>query len=420
MPRVLILAATTGYQTRLFGEAAARSGFEVLFATDRCTMLDDPWRDGAVAVRFYDEDGSLAALLDAVAGRKVDGVLAVGDRPTALAARAAAALGLPFHPPEAARAASNKLLTRRRLAAKGLPVPWYFTWPAETDPAAVLPQVSFPCVIKPLTLSASRGVIRADDAGTFVEAWRRLAELLRQPELRAQRDPASEVILVEGFVPGREYALEGVLDRGRLQVLALFDKPDPLEGPFFEETIYTTPSRLPAVEQARLVAAVRAAASALGLWHGPIHAECRVCGDEIVVLEVAARPIGGLCARALWFLAPEGTRVPLEELLLRHAAGESAASYRREPQASGVMMIPIPRAGFFRTVDGLDEARGVAGVTEIRLTAKPGQRLAPLPEGASYLGFIFARADTPAAVEAALRAAHARLRVVIDPALPVL
>lgn len=419
MPRILLVAATTGYQTRMFGDAAARAGVELVFATDRCTMLDDPWRDGAIAIRFYDEERSLAAIRDAVGTGALDGVLALGDRSTVVAARVAAELGLPFHPPAAARAASNKLLTRRRFEQAGLGGPWYRALPLDTDATAVSREVAYPCVLKPLVLSASRGVVRVDRPEEMVQAWARLTRLLRQADVRAQRDPDCDVILVEGFIPGREFALEGVLEQGELRVLALFDKPDPLDGPFFEETIYTTPSRLPAAAQDAIVEEVRKGARALGLWHGPIHAECRVNDAGVFLLEIAARPIGGLCARTLWFRRGHGTRLPLEEVLLRHAAGEPVARYPREEVASGVMMVPIPRAGFFKGVEGVEDAMGVEGITEVRITAKRDQRIDPLPDGASYLGFIFARADSPDSVEAALRAAHRKLRVLIAPAPPV-
>jgi hypothetical protein len=249
---------------------------------------------------------------------------------------------------------------------------------------------------------------------------------MRQPELRAEQNEAHERLLIEGFIAGREFALEGVLHHCGLTVLALFDKPDPLDGPFFEETIYVTPSSLDADTQAQLTETVARAAAGIGLTHGPIHAECRVNPDGIFVLEVAARPIGGLCARALRF-EKRGREsftadppISLEELLLRHSLGESPEKWGRESAASGVMMIPIPRRGVFRRTDGLEEARAVAGIDDILMTAKADQLLVPLPEGASYLGFIFARADRPGDVDRALRAAHGQLRFAIDPEIPVL
>jgi hypothetical protein len=248
------------------------------------------------------------------------------------------------------------------------------------------------------------------------DAVARLRRILSAPDVRALRDPDADVILVEGFVPGNEYAVEGLMAAGRLHTLAIFDKPDPLDGPFFEETIYVTPSRAPDATQRAMLDAIQIAATAIGLSDGPVHAECRVHRDRVVVLEVAARSIGGLCARALAFTR-DGVTIPFEELLLRHAAGLNWESWTRESRASGVMMIPIPAAGVYRGVDGEAEALGVPGVTAVQITAKTDQQLLPLPEGSTYLGFIFAGANAPADVEAALRTSHARLRFRIDRAL---
>ena len=424
MKRVLLFATTTGYQTRAFGDAAARLGVELVFATDRCHLIEDPWQDHAIPIRFYEEDAAVAAILESAASRPIGGLLVVGDRPTVIGARVAARLGLPWHPPAGAEAARHKLLTRERLRDAGLPVPWFIPVAIDHEPSAIshLP-LSYPCVVKPVALSGSRGVMRADNAEALAGAFERLRALMRQPEVRAERNEAHATALIEGFIPGREYAIEGVMRQGALHLLAIFDKPDPLDGPFFEETIYVTPSAATPGAQRAIVAAVARAAQAIGLHHGPIHAECRVNGDGVFVLEVAARPIGGLCARALRFqseICNPKSEISLEELLLRHALGQDPAPYTREAAASGVMMIPIPRRGVFRAVDGLEEARGVAGIDEIHITAKPDQLLVPLPEGASYLGFIFARGPQSGDVERALRAAHARLSFVIDPEFPVL
>jgi len=417
--RILLLATTTGYQTRTFGEAASRLGVALQFATDRCDHLDDPWRDGAIPIRFSAEDASVAAIVEAVRARPVDGILTVGDAPVVIAARVAAELGIAGHPPEAAATSRDKRRLRECLRAAGLPVPWFTTVPLDTDPGALLDHVPFPCVVKPIALSGSRGVIRADDGREFVEAYERLRRLLRSPEVEAIGDPATGQIQVERYIEGGEFALEGVLTNGRLQTFAVFDKPEPLVGPFFEETIYVTPSRAAAATQAVIVRTVEEAVRAVGLYHGPVHAECRVGAKGCVLLEVAARPIGGLCARALRFEGPAGQEVPIEEVLLRHAIGEPVDAYTRETAASGVMMIPIPRGGVYRRVEGVAEAAAVPGVDEVRITAKPDQRLVPLPEGASYLGFIFARGHAPAEVERALGEAHRALRFSIDPHIPV-
>ena len=410
MPRVLLIATTTGYQTRAFGEAAERLGVELVFATDRCHGLDDPWRDGAIPVRFHDEAAFLEAIGEVARHQPVHGVLAVGDRPAVFAALACEALGLKGHPPAAARASGNKLETRRRLAAAGLPCPRF----SEVMLDGELPALAFPCVVKPLGLSGSRGVIRADDPETLHTALERVQRLLSRTDIRARRCPSDDRVVLEAFVPGREYAVEGVVEDGTLRVLAVFDKPNPLDGPFFEESIYVTPSARSVAEQRRMEQAVADAVGALGLRHGPVHAECRVNEVGVFVLEVAARPIGGLCARALRFQGPGGVALPLEGLLLRHALGESLSGYRRETDASAVMMIPIPRAGVYRRTHAVDAARAVPGIIDVVMTAKPDQRLEPLPEGASYLGFIFARCGRPAEAVTALRQAHARLRVVID------
>ncbi len=430
MSRVLILSTTTGYQTRAFGDAAVRLGVDLVFATDRCHLIEDPWQDRAIPIRFYDEDSSVAAIVEAARKRPIDGVIAVGDRPTVIAARVADALGLSFHSPAAAAIARDKRRTRECLRDASLPVPWFLPFdirianPESRLPAAetrVPTPLAYPCVLKPVALSGSRGVMRVDDDRALAAAVDRLRAIVESPDVRAERNDAHECALLEGFIPGREYALEGLMHRGALQVLAVFDKPDPLDGPFFEETVYVTPSAAPDSTRAAIVEAVTRAAAAIGLEHGPIHAECRVNPEGVFVLEVAARPIGGLCARALQFLSPHSqSLIPLEELLLRHALGENPARYRREDAASGVMMIPIPRRGVFRGVDGVEAARGVPHIVDIQITAKPDQRLLPLPEGASYLGFIFARAGRAADVDAALRAGHMRLHFAIDPELRVL
>jgi biotin carboxylase len=419
MKRVLLLAATTGYQTRMFGEAAERLGVDLVFATDRCDQLADPWRDGAIAIRFHQEVAAVEAIVANAAQRPIHGILAVGDRPTVIAAGAARQLGLEGHPPEAAAAARDKRLTRECFRAAGLPAPWFTVASLSTHPGMLATQLSWPVVVKPATLTGSRGVMRADSLEEFVVAFERLRRLLMSADVRALQDPAAQDILVEQYIEGQEYALEGILEAGRLRTLAIFDKPDPLEGPFFEETLYITPSRLSDKDQARVEAAITHGALALGLRHGPIHAECRVNDRGVFVIEIAARPIGGLCARALTFEAPDGRRAGLEELLLRHVLGERVVDWEREPDAAGVMMIPIQTGGVLRQVQGDEDAAAVDGVTSLEITAKLDQHLVPLPEGSSYLGFIFAKARSAAVVEEALRTAHAKLSFVIDRELPM-
>src|SRR5262245_7241976 len=396
MKRILIVTATTGYQTRMFADAARTLGMEPILATDRCHVLEDPWGDHAIAVRFDDPHSAAEAIAQA---GPFDGVIAVADRPTLIASLAAQRLGIPYNSPSSVEAARNKFLARQRFQAAGLPMPHFFRVALDRGPAEASRLAPYPCVLKPLGLSASRGVIRANDPAEFVAAFRRIEALLDRPEIRVMRDEQNRYIQVETFIAGMEYALEGVLSDGRLRTLAVFGKPDPLDGPFFEEAIYITPPR---VEPSALIAATGQAIRALGLSRGPIHAELRYDGRQAVVLEIAARPIGGLCARALRF---EGG-MTLEELLLRHAVGEDVSGIQRQHGASGVMMIPILHEGVYEGVEGLENALQTPGVDEVAITAKIGQRLEPLPEGASYLGFIFSRASLPGDVEHSLREAH--------------
>jgi biotin carboxylase len=422
--RVLLLSTTTGYQLRAFGEAAAKLGIELMFATDRCHTLDDPWQDQAVPVRFDDVEGSASAVAHAVhrkaqAGtRPFDGVLAVGDRPVVLAAHVAQQFGLPGNPPDAAAASASKLQTRARLAAAGLIAPWHFAVSSDADVREVASRARYPAVVKPVALSGSRGVIRADSPEEMIAAFTRTRRLLVRSDVRALRLESGQTVLVEGYVEGREYAVEGLLTSGTFRALAIFDKPDPLDGPFFEETVYVTPATLSRDEDEAIVREIDRAARALGLSHGPIHAECRLAPDGVFVIELAARPIGGLCSRVLRFGA--SGEISLEELLLRHACGQDVSAFGREPSAAAVMMMPIPKRGIFKRVEHADEARAVPYVEDLHVTAKADQLLEPLPEGASYLGFIFARAPHPEEAEAAVRAAHRKLTFAIDPAIGVL
>ncbi len=406
--RLLLIGATTGYQTRVFAEAADRLGFELILATDRCHVLDDPWGDRAVALRFEDPEGAAQTLAAQV---NVDGIVAVGDRPAYIAALTAQLLGIAYNSPESVNASRNKFLARERFRAAGLPAPEFLRVPLSEGPQRAAQLARYPCVLKPLGLSASRGVIRADNPREFVAAFRRIENLLADPDIARLHDDQDRFLQVETFIEGREFALEGLLTQGRLRVLAIFDKPDPLNGPFFEETIYVTPSREDPATQRAIVQTTEDAVHALGLSHGPIHAEMRVNSRGVWMLEVAARPIGGLCARVL---------PGLENLILRHASGDDPGSIAEPWPANGVMMIPIPREGIYVDTQGLDRARALPGIEDVIITAKPGQKLIPLPEGASYLGFIFARGESPDAVERSLRTAHLQLRFQTAAALPVI
>jgi biotin carboxylase len=414
--RVLILASKLGYQTQSFVDAAKKLGVEVAFGTDRCHKLDDPWGDGALALHFENPRDAASEIARETQAREPDAILALGDRPAATAAYAARTLGLKGNPPEAVEICRNKLRQRETLERAGLRVPRFFAFALDEDIASVLPRVMFPCVVKPLALAASQGVIRANDPDEFRAAVGRIRALFHSPEIMATRDDALSRVLVEEYIPGGEVAVEGLITDGRLRILAIFDKPDLLEGPFFEETIYVTPSRLPQRVQEEIADCAAKSVAAVGLVNGPVHVEFRINDAGAWPLEIAPRPIGGLCSRALRF---GDEKISLEELILRHALDLGGEDLARYEGAAGVMMIPVPRSGILKRVEGIEAAQSVAGIDEIQITARLHDYLAAWPEGSSYPGFIFSRSDSPERAEAALRAAHALLKFVITPRLPV-
>ncbi len=420
MPRLLIFTVKLGYQTRSFDEAARRLGIELVFVTDRCHQLDNPWGDRAIAVHFETPDAAAYAVLEGVRGRNVDGILALGDRPAVAAAYVARGVGILYNHPAAVEACRSKLRMKEVFREAGLRVPWFRAVPLNPAPEPSLVGITYPCVAKPLSLSASQGVVRANSRDEFISAAARIRRLLESPEIRATREPNLDQILVEGYIPGTEVAVEGLLTDGQLRVLAIFDKPDPLEGPYFEETIYVTPSRLADSQLRQVERCAADAVRALGLSQGPVHAEFRINDAGVWPLEVAPRPIGGLCARALRFTSEGATQpIGLEELLLRHALGLSGSDLPREQAASGVMMIPVPKSGILEKIEGQDAARSVAGITELKITARLHDYIAAWPEGSSYLGFLFATGSTAEEVEEAVRTAHRRLHFELTPRLPV-
>src|SRR3990172_11429158 len=411
MSRLLLLLPTTTYRTEAFLNAAAKLGVEITVASGRGQALTDQQPTTNLTLDFLNPEAAARRVVDFSEKVPIDAAVGVDDDTTVLAAVIAKALSLPHNSVSSVSAAKNKHLMRELLRTGGVPVPRFALYSVDDNPELIARTVSYPCVVKPLILAASRGVIRANNEGEFIAAFQRVLKILEQPDVSA-RGSLSRNILVEEFIPGQEVALEGLLRNGKLELLALFDKPDPLDGPFFEETIYVTPSRLPSSVQSAIVETTRRASGALGLREGPVHAELRVNPQGPWVIEIAERSIGGLCSRALRFVSG----MSLEEIIPRHAFGWGVSSLERERQAAGVMMLPIPSAGILTEVRGQPEAKAVPGIEEIAITAHITQELVPLPEGAAYLGFIFARGETPQEVEAALREAHRRLEFVITPA----
>jgi biotin carboxylase len=404
------LLPTTTYRTAAFVEAARRIGVDLTVASERPSTLEAAIPAGLVTLPLDDPKAAAEKAALFAQEHPIAAVVGVDDDTVIVASSIAQRLGLKSLPVHAATAARDKYLQRQQLAQAGVPVPRFMLRPIEEDPAALAKTISYPCVLKPVRLSASRGVIRADNPASFVAAHARLRAILRDPANERECGVRATNYLIEEFVPGYEVALEGLVVNRRLHVLALFDKPDPLDGPFFEETIYVTPSSVPVGLQSTIKDCAERAARAIGITEGPVHAELRYNERGPWLIELAARPIGGRCSAVLRFGDPA---ISLEELVLRHALDLPIPSLQRERLAAGVMMIPIPGAGTLEEVRGVAEAKAVPLIEDVQITAHPGERLVPFPEGSRYPGFIFARGEPPAEVETALRTAHRRLEFIL-------
>ncbi len=410
MKHILLLLPTTSYRNSDFLAAAEALNAEIISAADYCHQLAPQWGlTPIMSVHFDMPEQAAGTILQALA-RKPEAVLAVDDHGLELAALLNERLGLTGNKPQAVRTLRDKLAFRKLLSAHGFNFPEFHHLPDSDDPAALIPRLRFPVVVKARRLSASRGVIRADNPQQYLQAITRV----RAIQNKADRDAAALGLVIESFIPGMEYALEGILEDGHLKTLALFDKPDRLDGPYFEETLYVTPSRLPRKTQDEIQQTVQRACNVAGLTTGPTHAEMRLNSAGIWLLEIAARSIGGLCGHVL----RHALGISIEELILRQALGEPLPALGPGKTAA-VMMIPIPMRGIYQGVRNLDFARQIPGITDIRITIEPGQNIVPPPEGASYLGFIFASAANPQEVESVIRSAHRCLQFDIQPEFQV-
>ncbi len=404
--RVLLLAPRDSYRILPYLNAAQELGLELLVASNGKHSLITAV-SGGLHCDLEDLPSTLERVRAAHAERAICAVIPTDDSTVPLAAVLANHLNLPSNPAQAAVYARRKDLARACLREHGVAVPNHQVMPLVDVLNGCLPKQAFPLVCKPLALSGSRGVIRVDDAQAYAEACQRIANILSEARIEGEE---AENILIEAYVPGVEVALEGMLEDGDLNVITLFDKPEPLEGPYFEESYYVTPSRLTTAVQQHIAETVQQACKAYGLSRGPIHAELRYDGEQAWIVEVAARTIGGQCARLLQM----GAGRSLEAMVLGQAVGWPLA-IEASQQAGGVLMIPIPEAGMLRRVEGLSAAQKVPLIEEVVISLRDGAELKPLPEGDAYLGFIFARGETPQQVEQALRTAHACLSIVAGP-----
>ena len=402
--RILLISEPNGYRLAPYIAAAKKMDLDTLVASCGRFSLTSEVVDG-LHVDLNNTESSLNTILNHAKKNPFAGVIGCDDSTVELAAIVARELGVTHNSPAAARLTRRKDLARSHLAKFGCRVPRHWLINLREPLEEQLKQVDFPCVLKPLALSASRGVIRANGAQEFIEACKRIAQILEAIENPVERNH----LLAESYIDGIEIAFEGFLDNGKLTTLAIFDKPDPLIGPYFEETIYVMPSKLDRRQHRQVIEEITKACQAYDLTTGPIHAELRIDHSSAWILEVAARTIGGDCARSL-----DDDSFNLEELIVSLAIGKQY-DLALPVEARGVMMIPIPKRGVLRRVEGLSEAIKIPHIENIEITTRSGNELIPLPEGNQYPGFIFARAETSDEVVTALRAAHEKLNFVVSP-----
>ena len=405
-PRTLLIAPDRSYRTGAFVLAAQKLGIELVVASFGEACLAS--RSGGLALNRESQVEALDTISRAVAESPFAAILASDDETVGLAGVAAERNGLPGNSADAIKAQTSKIHFRRLCQSNETQCPEFISLDSKNLERGAPPGVHYPCVAKPAMLSASRGVIRCDNPGELSRALKRIHSLLY-----SEGKLGEDVVLVEDYIDGLEYAVDGLLKRGRLQVLAIFEKPGPMAGPFFEETIYLTPPRLSHKVTGQVIGALENLCRKLGICEGALHAELRINSSGVCFLEIAGRTVGGRCGRILEFQ----TGCSLEELVLANAVRRPAA-VGESTGSSGVMMIPVTQGGVLRRVEGISAARREPGIIDVEIDAREGQILVPWPEGCAYPGFIFARAGTVADVERALRAAHRCLNFVLAPQLP--
>ena len=405
---VLLLISSHSYRSSDFMRAASDLDISVIVGIDTEFIINAD-QQNVIGLNFSDPEEAAEAISEFRPDISLDAILAVDDAGTLVAAKASQMLELPHNSVSSVELTRDKYAMRVALSRSKLPSPGYKLFEAtqsQDELEHIADSIEYPVVLKPRGLSGSQGVIRANTSIEFIDGFNRIKKILKLESSRDECDAdLLTTILVEDYVPGPEFAIEGVLDKGNLTVLALFDKPDPLVGPFFEETIYVTPTSYPDDVQSQIISTVQSACGALGLTHGPVHAEVRLDGDKVFLIDLAGRSIGGQCARTLSF----GSGLSLEEIILTHAVGDDINQLNRESSAAGVMMIPIPAAGIFQKVSGVDKAEKISGIESVSIVPTSGDELIPLPDGNEYLGFIFAKGTTAQIVEKSLREAHNQL-----------
>ena len=410
MPRVLFLMPTKTYRASAFLAAAEKLNIDAVVGSEQKQALEVFTPDRTLTLDFSYPEKATQRIVEFAKKHPLNAIIPVDEDTAVIGSLAAEALGLPHNSSESVIAAREKQRMRAILNKADLPSPDYTVFSTHEEAEELAEKMDYPCVLKPLFLSSSRGVIRVNNFGEFVSAFKRIKKILANSEIIKLDPKLSQNIMIETFIPGDEVAVEGIFTEGKLKILAIFDKPEPLNGPYFEETIYVTPSRHPQEIQQQLENTIVQASQTMGIKHGAVHAELRINQDGVWLIEIAARSIGGLCSKTLRF---DGD-ITLEELILRHAIGEKIEEFNREKQAAGVMMIPIPKRGILKEILGLKQAQSVKGIEEIKITIPISQKVVPLPEGNKYFGFIFSRSEKPEVVEETLKEAHEQLEFVIE------
>ncbi len=403
-PHLLLIAHPNSYRIAPYIKAANRMGVNVTVASEGKHSLISEIASG-LHITFDQPRQTVATILQAHKQTPFSGILGSDDHTVELAAMVAELLQLPHNSPRAAFCSQRKDIARAELALSACPVPLHCLIDLQQPLQKQMAGLPWPCVIKPLNMSASRGVIRADNEAAFMAACQRIKPIIQEN----QHDFTRHHVLVEEYIDGVEIAFEGYLHNAQLHPITIFDKPEPLIGPFFEETIYVTPSRLEADLQAKILQRVQQACDAYGLTTGAVHAECRIDERDIWILEVASRTIGGDCARML-----DNKNFSIEELAISLAI-DAPIKAELPDQARGVMMIPIKEKGLLKRVEGLLAARDVPHIDQVEMIIPPGHEMIPLPEGNQYSGYIFASGQTPEQVTAAIKQAYAKLKFVTAP-----
>mgnify|MGYP001817383468 FL=1 len=408
-PRLLLISHHNSYRIAPYIKAAIKLGLEVTIASEGKHSLVSEVANG-LHIDFSDIPQTVKTIINEHQRHPFSGILGSDDQTVEIAAATASVLGLPHNPPEAAQYSHRKDLARAQLAQAGCPVPLHRLFDFNQPTEKQLNGLPWPCVLKPLNMTASRGVIRADNEAEFITACERVRGIVATASGKFEQ----QHLLIEEYIDGIEIAYEGYLQHGELHTVTIFDKPDPLTGPFFEETIYVTPSRLSEALQQNIKQVLQAACRAYGLETGVIHAECRIDShDKVWILEIASRTIGGDCARML-----DNENFGIEELAISLAI-DSPIDISMPELARGVMMIPIRKQGLLKRVEGMLDAKRVEHIDSIDVIIPQGHELIPLPEGNQYLGYIFASAETPEQATEAIRKAHDKLDFITAPVFKI-